>query len=156
MATFKYGQGSVVSGTNIIISDAITSSGNTDFEIIQPANTIVEDVVIRVIDTITITQGDIGFIMGYSSDHTGSEAVNGGTDGLLDDGTQLPAGTVFKASSATGFELGFATGDTTSESAKGDFKSENTTLYGRINCTTAASAQGKLEVCVLFRHFHGV
>jgi len=155
MATFKYGQGSVVSGTNIIISDAITSSSNTDFEIIQPANTIVEDVIIRVIDTITITSGDIGLIMGYSSDHTGTEAVNA-PDGLLDQGTELPAGTVIKASSAAGFDLGFATGSATSESAKGDFKSENTTLYGRISATTAASAQGKLEVCVLFRHFHGV
>ena len=83
MATFSKKQGSVSTATCIVINDAITSSGNTDFSVNQPANTFVEEVYVRVIDAPVISSGDIGLIMGYDSDSTGTAVVNGGTDGLL-------------------------------------------------------------------------
>ena len=155
MATFSKKQGSVSTATCIVINDAITSSGNTDFSVNQPANTFVEEVYVRVVDAPVISSGDIGFIMGYDSDSTGTTVVNGGTDGLLDGGTTIAAGTIYKISGTAGFALGtMATGDTTSETANASLKVANTLLYGRISATTAASTQGKLEIHVVFRHFH--
>ncbi len=162
MATFKSLQGSITSATCIVIDDAITSSGNTDFSVDQPANTIVEDVIIRVVEAPTISSGDIGILMGYNSDHTGTDVVDGGTDGLLDEGTTIPANTVYKLANTTdvtfvgGSTDGFATGDAASETANASYATEAKTLFGRISASTAASAAGKFEIHVVYRHFHNI
>lgn len=156
MATFKSLQGSVSTATCIVIDDAITGSGNTDFSVNQPANTLVEEVYVRVLEAPTITSGDIGLTMGYTQ--SGSEVVGNttGVDNLLDGGTTLPANTVYKmtGNADTSFAA-FATGDAASETAHAAYKTEATGLFGRIATTTAASAGGKLEIHVVFRHFHG-
>ena len=51
MATYRHGTpGTMLSSKKIVISDAITSSGNTDFSLIQPKDTIVDEVFIRVLE----------------------------------------------------------------------------------------------------------
>ena len=94
MATFKSLQGSVTTATCIVISDAITGSGNTDFSVDQPANSLVEEVYVRVLEAPTITSGDIGLTMGYTQ--SGTEVVGNttGVDNLLDGGTTLPANSI--------------------------------------------------------------
>jgi hypothetical protein len=155
MATFKSLQGSNTQATCILISDALTGSGNTDFSVNQPANTLVEEVYVRVVEAPTITSGDIGLTMGYSQ--SGSEVVGNtsGVDNLLDQGTTLPANTVYKMTgNADTTFAAFATGDGTSETAHAAYKADDTVLYGRIATSTAVSVGGKLEIHVVFRYFH--
>ncbi len=157
MATFKSLQGSTTQATCIVIDDAVTASGNTDFSVNQPANTLVEEVYVRVVESPTITSGDIGLTMGYTQ--SGSEVVGNttGVDNLLDAGTTMVANAVFKmtGNANTSFAA-FATGDATTAPAHAAYKSEATTLFGRIATSTAASVLGKLEIHVVFRHFHSI
>lgn len=157
MATFKSLQGSTSQAVCILIDDAITGSGNTDFSVNQPANTLVEEVYVRVVEAPTITSGDIGLTMGYTQSGTEVVGNSTGVDNLLDGGTTLPANTVFKmtGNADTSFAA-FATGDAASETAHAAYKTDATTLFGRIATTTAASAGGKLEVHVVFRYFHSI
>ena len=157
MANIKALQGSTTQAT--CVTAELTSSGNTDFGLNQPANTIIEEVYVRVAEAPTITSGDIGLLLGYDSDHTGTQIVSGGTDCLLDGGTTLPANTVYKLSNTTGVTFisatdGFATGDAASETANASYATEAKNIYGRLSCSTAASAVGKFEIHVVFRHFH--
>ena len=153
MATFRHGTpGTMTSSKKIVISDAITNSGNTDFSLIQPKDTIVDEVFIRVLTAPVIASGDIGFTMGYTA--SGTEVVGTGVDNLLDEGTTLPVGTIFKISGTAGTAFGdFATGDAASETAHDTLKTADTVLHGRIACTTDATTAGKLEVHVVFRYF---
>jgi hypothetical protein len=154
MANIKALQGSTTQAT--CVTAELTSSGNTDFGLNQPANTIIEEVYVRVAEAPTITSGDIGLLLGYNSDHTGTEIVSGGTDCLLDEGTTLPANTIYKLSNTTGVTFGgnYATGDAASETANATYATEAKNIYGRLSCSTAASAVGKFEIHVVFRHFH--
>ena len=153
MATFRHGTpGTMTSSKKIVISDAITNSGNTDFSLIQPKDTIVDEVFIRVLTAPVIASGDIGFTMGYTA--SGTEVVGTGVDNLLDEGTTLPVGTIFKISGTAGTAFGdFATGDAASETAHDTLKTADTVLHGRIACTTDATTAGKLEGHVVFRYF---
>ena len=153
MATFRHGTpGTMTSSKKIVISDVITNSGNTDFSLIQPKDSIVDEVFIRILEAPVIASGDIGFTMGYSA--SGTEVVGTGADNLLDGGTTLPVGAIFKISGTAGTAFGdFATGDAASETAHDTLKTADTVLHGRIACTTDATTAGKLEVHVVFRFF---
>ena len=148
MATYRHGTpGTMLSSKKIVISDAITSSGNTDFSLIQPKDTIVDEVFIRVLEAPVISSGDIGLTMGYSASGTEAVANDTGVDNLLDAGTTLPVGTIIKASGLanTTTKFGdFATGNTTSETAHDLLKTTDTELHG---------TGGKLEIHVVFRYF---
>ena len=154
MATFRHGTpGTMTSSKKIVISDALPSSaGDTDFSLIQPKDTIVDEVFIRILEAPVVASGNIGFTMGYTA--AGTEVVGTGVNNLLDTGTTLPVGTIFKISGTAGTAFGdFATGNTTSETAHDTLKTADTVLHGRIACTTDATTAGKLEVHVVFRYF---
>ena len=153
MATFRHGTpGTMTSSKKIVISDVITNSGDTDFSLIQPKDSIVDEVFIRILEAPVISSGNIGFTMGYSA--SGAEVVGTGVDNLLEGGTTLPVGTIFKISGTAGTAFGdFATGDASSETAHDTLKTADTVLHGRIKTSTAATTAGKLEVHVVFRFF---
>ena len=155
MATFRHGTpGTMTSSKKIVISDAITNSGNTDFSLIQPKDTIVDEVFIRILTAPVTAEGDIGLTMGYSASGTEVVGNSSGVDNLLDQGTTLPVGTIFKISGTADTTFGdFATGDAASETAHDTLKTADTVLHGRIACTTDATTAGKLEVHVVFRYF---
>ena len=155
MATFRHGTpGTMTSSKKIVISDVITNSGNTDFSLIQPKDSIVDEVFIRILEAPVIASGDIGLTMGYSASGTEVVGNSTGVDNLLDGGTTLPVGTIFKISAAADTTFGdFATGDAASETAHDTLKTADTVLHGRIACTTDATTAGKLEVHVVFRFF---
>ena len=154
MATFRHGTpGTMTSSKKIVISDALPSSaGDTDFSLIQPKDTIVDEVFIRILQAPIVDSGDIGFTMGYSA--AGTEVVGTGADNLLDGGTTLDVGAIFKMSGNAGTAFGdFAAGNTSSESVHNSLKTADTVLHGRIKTSTAATTAGKLEVHVVFRYF---
>jgi len=153
MATFRHGTpGTMTSSKKIVISDVITNSGDTDFSLIQPKDTIVDEVFIRILEAPVIASGNIGFTMGYSA--SGAEVVGTGVNNLLEGGTTLPVGTIFKISGTAGTAFGdFATGDASSETAHDTLKTADTVLHGRIKASTDATTAGKLEVHVVFRFF---
>tara|TARA_R100000479_G_C6336686_1_gene183654 strand:+ start:31 stop:498 length:468 start_codon:yes stop_codon:yes gene_type:complete len=154
MATFRHGTpGTMTSSKKIVISDALPSSaGDTDFSLIQPKDTIVDEVFIRILEAPVVASGNIGFTMGYTA--AGTEVVGTGVNNLLDTGTTLPVGTIFKISGTAGTAFGdFATGDASSETAHDTLKTADTVLHGRIKTSTAATTAGKLEIHVVFRYF---
>jgi len=153
MATFRHGTpGTMTSSKKIVISDVITNSGDTDFSLIQPKDTIVDEVFIRILEAPVVASGNIGFTMGYSA--SGTEVVGTGVNNLLDTGTTLPVGTIFKISGTAGTAFGdFAVGDAASETSHDSLKTADTVLHGRIKASTDASVAGKLEVHVVFRFF---
>jgi hypothetical protein len=154
MANFRHGtSGTMTSSMKIVISDALPSAaGDTDFSLIQPKDTIVDEVFIRILEAPVVSSGNIGFTMGYTA--AGTEVVGTGVNNLLESGTTLPVGTIFKISGTAGTAFGdFATGDAASETAHDTLKTADTVLHGRIKTSTAASTAGKLEVHVVFRYF---
>jgi len=153
MATFTHSKpGTMTASKKIVISSAITSTGNTDFSLTQPKDTIVDEVFIRVLEAPIVATGDLGFTMGYSA--SGTEVVGTGADNLLDGGTTLDVGAIFKMSGNAGTAFGdFAAGNTTAETVHNTLKTVNTELHGRIAATTDATTAGKLEVHVVFRYF---
>jgi len=99
-----------------------------------------------------VASGNIGFTMGYSA--SGAEVVGTGVTNLLDTGTTLPVGTIFKISGTADTAFGdFAVGDAASETSHDSLKTADTVLHGRIKTSTAATTAGKLEVHVVFRYF---
>ena len=144
--------GCMVSATKISIKDACVINANTDFEILQPANSIVENVFVRVVGSITIGGAtDIGMNIGTDSDYTGTQIVND-ADGILDGSasTTVNAGVVLKfAPDSSG---GSAASGTTN--GTGAFTGTARTLFGRISTSNnAITGDNDLEINVVYRHF---
>lgn len=153
MAKFSHTYpGPVVVSNKIIINEACSNGANTDFEIDQPANSIIDKVFVRVLGAITVASAvDIGFNLGTDSDHTGTQIVATDADGILDssDALTVSAGNVFSFTVAGG---GANTPGVTN--GTGALLSDARTLYGRI--TTGAddvSGDNQLEVSVVYTIF---
>tara|TARA_R100001079_G_scaffold61649_1_gene31721 strand:+ start:62 stop:517 length:456 start_codon:yes stop_codon:yes gene_type:complete len=139
--------GSIVSSKRVIVSDALVQDTETITEITQPANSIIDGVFFRVIETMTIGSGDnIGIEVGTSS--SGAQVVATIADGILDGGTSVPAGTIYSLTvlPAAGYEI---TGE---ESPDASVNTDERTIY----CTMIApnqtvSAAGKIEWNIAFR-----
>ena len=63
MANFRHGtSGTMTSSKKIVISDALPSAaGDTDFSLIQPKDTIVDEVFIRILEAPVVASGNIVF-----------------------------------------------------------------------------------------------
>jgi len=139
--------GSMVSSRRVIVSDALVSNTETITEITQPANSVIDGVFFRVLETMTIDSADdIGIEVGTSS--SGAEVVATIADGILDGGTSVPAGTIYSLTvlPAVGYEV---TGEETPDAS---VSTDERTIY----CTMIApnqtvSAAGKIEWNIAFR-----
>lgn len=153
MAKFSHTfPGPVVVSNKVIISDACAESSNTDFEIDQPANSIIDKVFVRVLGAITVASDvDISFKLGTDSDHTGGQIVANVATGILEggDGLTVAAGNVFSYTVASGgAETPGVTGGT------GALLSDARTLYGRITTGAAeVSGDNQLEISVVYTIF---
>ena len=68
--------GSITVSRQVRIADAFSNGATTKFALEQPANSIIESVLIRAVGDITIgAVVDINFNLGTNSDHTGNEVV---------------------------------------------------------------------------------
>ena len=144
--------GSIVSSRKVIVSDVVAAGANTKFTIEQPANSIVTDVIFRVLEEVELKAAstqDVGLKVGTTDG--GDELVTADTDALLDatDGLTVKAG----------FALQYAvTGQYNSPAetdAAGVLSNDEGTVY--VEITNPASDEvvkaGKLAVEVVFRIF---
>jgi hypothetical protein len=153
-ATFTHATpGSMTSSHKITIKNACKQNTDTDFEFDQPANSIVDAVLVRVVGAITIGgAADVGFRMGTNSDHTGQEIVADAPEGILDqsDNATVAAGNVisFTVAGTGGVVAAGVTNGT------GSFTGVARKIFGRIDTgNQAISGDNELEIHVVYRHF---
>ena len=156
MAITKAGPGSVVVSNKIVSNEVLVEGGGPIVGTIQPANSIIDKIFLRVIDAPTITEGNIMCEIGTESDDPDNivaDAANG--DNILDGGTTLPPGTIFDLTSATGSNFtsqALATGNAASETASA-LVTVNTPIFAKFTSSTAVSAAGKFELTFVYRVF---
>ena len=142
MATFRHAvPGSITSSKRLIVSDAVTSDGDTKFTIEQPANSAISKVIVRNLDTITFDESAVLKVScGTALD--GTEVF--GFDNLLS-GTSLAANTLLVPSITAGV----------SDADGGSVVSDNRDLHFTLNAnaTLTASGNGKIEFTVVYRIF---
>ena len=152
MATFKKTTGSRQTSRRAIVSDAVVSGSNTTFTLDQPANSIITDVIFRVMDPITLATGstqDVGLKVG--STDGGAEYVTAATDAIIDAGDALTV--------AEGFTLQYSvTGQYNTAAvtdATGVLSNDEKLVYVAITnpASDTVDAAGKLAVEVVFREF---
>lgn len=143
MATFRHAlPGSSIGARRLIVSDAITSSSTTKFTIQQPANSIVDAVIVRAIDTVEIASGNLGCKVGITD---GTDAVVAtGTTNLLSGATTINAGGVFNLTVAATHKFNGATASVTTDERD---------LHFTLTSSTDVTTNGRLEFTVAYRIF---
>ena len=148
MPTFRHAvPGSIVSSKRVIVSDALVSNAETITEITQPANSVIDGVFFRVIETMTIGSGDnIGVEVGTASSE--AQVVDTIADGILDGGTSVPAGTIYSLTvlPGAGYEV---TGEAAPDASVNN--DERTIFCTMIAPNQTVSAAGKIEWNIAFR-----
>ena len=143
MATFRHAlPGSILASKRLVVSDAITSSSTTKFTIQQPANSIVDAVIVRAIDTVAISSGNLGCKVGISD---GTDAVVAtGTTNLLSGATTVNAGGAYNLTVAATHKFNGATASVTTDERD---------LHFTLTSSTAVTTNGRLEFTVVYRIF---
>ena len=149
--------GSVTVSNRLVTTDALVSAGSSEIMgLMQPANSIIENIFVRVLEAPTISSGNIMLEIGTESDDPDNIVTDaGGSDNILDGGTTLPVGTIFDLTSAAGSTFntyGKATGDASSETAS-DIVTVDTQIYMKFTTSTAVTTAGKFEVSFVYRVF---
>ena len=159
MATNKTYPGPQVVSKRCIVRDALSSSGaGPQFGLMQPANSIIEKIYVRVLKAPVIESGDIGIEVGTETSAPFDNIIVNATgdDNLLDAGTTLPINVLYELTAGTANTTwagqGLATGDTTSETAS-NMVTENTAVNFQFTTSTAVSTNGDFEVSFVFRVF---
>ena len=136
MAINKTYPGPQVVSKKCIVRDALASSGaGPQFGLMQPANSIIEKIYVRVLKAPVIASGDIGIEVGTET--------SAPFDNIIINGT---------TANTTWAGQGLATGDTTSETAS-NMVTENTAVNFQFTTSTAVSTNGDFEVSFVFRVF---
>ena len=146
MATFRHAiPGSSIGARRLIVSNAITSNsdgGVTKFTIQQPANSIVDAVIVRAIDTVAIASGNLGCKVGITD---GTDAVVAtGTTNLLSGATTINAGGVFNLTVGATHKFNGATASVTTDERD---------LHFTLTSSTDVTTNGRLEFTVAYRIF---
>ena len=132
-----------------ITNPVVTATGvsNVDFEIDQPAGTIIDSIYLHVASEIKLSGGgatsDVTVTCGTNTDHSGTELFDAETIIDYSAATSAAAGKVVKVDAV---DLASATGTVASEATK---------FYGRVITGAAAAADkpGALEIHVVYRSF---
>jgi hypothetical protein len=149
--------GNATVSNRLVTTDALVSAGSSEIMgLMQPANSIIENIYVRVLEAPVIVEGNIMLEIGTESDDPDNIVADaGGGDNILDGGTTLPVGTIFDLTSATGSTFntyGKATGNAASETAS-DLVSVDTQIYMKFTTSTAVTTAGKFEVSFVYRVF---
>lgn len=140
--------GSSIGSQKIRIPDAVvtsTGASTKDFELTQPAGTIIESIYVHAVDEIALSGGgatsDVTVTIGTNSDYSGTELVN---TTLIDysAATTASAGKVVKGTAAAAFS--------------GSVASDEVKLYGQVKlgaAATVAETAGVVEIHIIYRHF---
>ena len=142
MATFRHATpGSIVSSKRLIVSDAVTSDGDTKFTIQQPANSAINKVIVRNLDALTFDESAVLKVScGTAIDGTQVFAF----DNLLS-GTTLAANTLLVPAITANV----------SDADTGIVVSDERDLHFTLNAnaTLTATGNGKIEFTVVYRIF---
>jgi hypothetical protein len=156
MGNTKVSPGSVVVANKIVSDEVLVEGGGPIVGTVQPANSIIDKIFLRVIAAPTIASGNIMCEIGTESDDPDNIVADaGGSDNILDGGTTLPVGTIFDLTNSTGSTFtsqGLATGDAASETASA-LVTVNTPIFAKFTSSTAVSAAGKFELTFVYRIF---
>ena len=156
MATTKVLPGSVLVSNRIISDEVLVKDGGPVVGTVQPANSIIDKIYLRVIEAPVIASGNIMCEIGTESDDPDNIVADaGGSDNILDGGTTLPVGTIFDLTNSTGSTFtsqGLATGDAASETAS-EIVSKDTKIYAKFTSSTAVTTAGKFELTFVYRVF---
>ena len=156
MATTKVLPGSVLVSNRIISDEVLVKDGGPVVGAVQPANSIIDKIYLRVIEAPVIASGNIMCEIGTESDDPDNIVADaGGSDNILDGGTTLPVGTIFDLTNSTGSTFtsqGLATGNAASETASA-IVDKDTKVYAKFTSSTAVTTAGKFELTFVYRVF---
>lgn len=144
--------------TDEALPEATASGAGAQHGLIQPANSIIEKIYVRVLEAPVIATGDIGIEVGTETSAPFDNIIVNATgdDNLLDGGTTLPVNTLFELTAGTADTTwagqGLATGDAASETAS-NIVTEDTAVNFQFTTSTAVTTRGKFEVSFVFRVF---
>jgi len=155
MATYKYGPGAVTAAKRVVVKDAFVQNSEVVAEVVQPAGTILNDVIVRFIGGVTIGgSGDIGYEIGTAS--SGNQ-LGTNVDGFLDGGTAIAANTVYFLKGGTG-AAGFASDstqdDTSGAAAAGYTDDERTLFFTTICADQTVTGDNEIEINFIFTHLN--
>ena len=159
MATYKYGSGAVTAAKRVVVKDAFVQNAEVVAEVVQPAGTILNDVICRFIGNVTIgSADDVGFEIGTSS--SGNQIAKN-VDGFLDGGTTIAANSVFfllkgngGANSVTA-DAADTTNDHTAAAAAGGYTDVERTIYfTTITADQTVTGDNEIELNFLFTHLN--
>tara|TARA_R100001510_G_C7497170_1_gene102377 strand:+ start:85 stop:552 length:468 start_codon:yes stop_codon:yes gene_type:complete len=146
--------GSITVSRQVRIADAFSNGATTKFALEQPANSIIESVLIRAVGDITVGSAvDIDFNLGTNSDHTGNEVVTSIAylDGSAN--TTVNAGVVKTCSIVDGVNSDAIN----SYGNPAAVTTDDRTLFGRFVTgaadVTTGAGKNEVEVHVTFRQF---
>ena len=140
MATFRHAvPGSITTSRRLIVSDALTA-----FTIQQPANSIVDAVIVRALDKLDIASGNVGCKVGISA---GTDAVVGASaTNILNGATTINEGAAYSLTVAAAQKFNGPTRSVTADERDLHFTVTTST-------DVAAGGNGRLEFTVVYRIF---
>tara|TARA_R100000388_G_C7231028_1_gene154679 strand:- start:897 stop:1373 length:477 start_codon:yes stop_codon:yes gene_type:complete len=158
MADFKFGSGAVKAAKRVTVTDAfIQNAIGPIVEVDQPAGTILDEVIVRFITGLTMgATASCGYRIGIASDGSGT-TIGSHADGLLDEGTSVPANCVFSLKggrSAAGFTSESSGDDAGPTAAAGYTDSDRKIYFTTISSDDAVSSNAKLELNFVFTHLN--
>ena len=151
MATIRHATpGSISTSRKVIVNDFVVSGTNTKFTIQQPANSILTDVIFRILEDVTLATSstqDVGLKVGTTDG--GADLVSANTLALLDasDALTVSAGFALQYSITGQYNSAGATDGTPALS------NDEKTIYVEITnpASDTVDAAGKLAVEAVFR-----
>ncbi len=144
MATFRHATpGSIVSSKRVIVSDAVTSDGDTKFTIEQPANSAIHKVIVRNLDVLTFDT-NVTLKVSCGTQLDGTEVF--GFDNLIGGSALTLAANTLLVPTIT---AGVSDADT------GSVVTDERDLHFTLNAnqTLTATGNGKIEFTVVYRIF---
>tara|TARA_R110002012_G_scaffold109131_2_gene252704 strand:+ start:93 stop:551 length:459 start_codon:yes stop_codon:yes gene_type:complete len=143
--------GNIVVSRKIRITDALAESTNTNFEILQPANSVIDSVIIHTVGTVTMASTvDVSFNLGTASTYDGGQVV---ASALYIDGSDNVSALAGTALTTTIVD-GVNTDALATFGNAASVTTDDRTLYGRfVTGAAAVSGGNEIEVHVAFRQF---
>ena len=143
--------GNIVVSRKIRMTDACAESSNTNFEILQPANSVIDSVIIHTVGTVTMASAvDVSFNLGTAVNYAGAQVV---ASALYIDGSDDKSALAGTALTTTIVD-GVNTDALASFANPASVTTDDRTLYGRfVTGAAVVSGNNEIEVHVAFRQF---
>ncbi len=158
MAIFSHARPGVATvARRVIVKDGFTQAGNVDFEIEQPANSVIDNVFWRQLKAPTFdTAMDVQFTLGYTAGAT--DVLTTGVDGIADGASTIAEGYILdmkgNAGSDITYTFQYSADNGAAPAAAPGFSSTGRDLHARVTCTDdVVSINGDYEVTVVFKVF---